>query len=195
LKASDLENFIRDAATTYSHETSRGSIRDGTRPKTVFYGWWVVLTAAIGLLLGYAPIFVFSFGVFAKSLVKEFHFEPDTDLSRIYSCHVMFSFSSPLGGRLVDRFGARRVILPGTLILGLLLISFKFISTSLWQLYVIFLALGLMGGTVQVPHLTKGLLPDGGVDLLAQSEERPEKQGLTCWCAGFHWSARAFMRA
>jgi len=28
----------------------------------------------------------------------------------------------------------------------------------------------------------KGLLPDGGVDLLAQSEERPEKQGLT-WSA------------
>jgi hypothetical protein len=43
-----------------------------TRPKKFFYGWWVVLIAAVGLLLGYAPIFVFSFGVFVKSLVKEF---------------------------------------------------------------------------------------------------------------------------
>jgi MFS family permease len=47
--------------------------------------------------------------------------------------NVMFSVSSPLAGRLVDRLGARRVILPGTLIFGFLLISFKFISTNLWQ--------------------------------------------------------------
>jgi MFS family permease len=223
-----------------------------TRPEKVFYGWWVVLTAATGLFLGYAPIFVFSFGVFVKSLVKEFH-SNQTQISLAFTlANVMFSVSSPLAGRLVDRFGARRVILPGTLILGFLLISFKFTSSSLWQLYVTFLALGLVGGTVQVPYLKvvsnwfdrrrglalglamagigtgaivmppvaqrlisvlgwrsayatlsvlglvvaipmvtlflkdspkeKGLLPDGGVDFLAQSEERPEKQGLT-WSA------------
>src|SRR5260221_12035002 len=67
--------------------------------------------------------------------------------------NVMFRVRSLLGGRLVDRFGVRRVILPGTLIFGFLLISFKFISTSLWQLYVIFLALGLIGGTAQVPYI------------------------------------------
>jgi len=38
-------------------------------PKKIFLGWWVVLTAAIGGLLGYPPIFVFSFGVFVKSFV------------------------------------------------------------------------------------------------------------------------------
>jgi MFS family permease len=224
-----------------------------TRPKKIFYGWWVVLTAATGLLLGYAPIFVFSFGVFVKSLVKEFH-SNRTQISLAFTlANVMISVSSPLAGRLVDRFGARRVILPGTLIFCFLLISFKFISTSLWQLYVIFLALGLIGsGTAPVPYLKvvsnwfdrrrglalgltmagvgtgamvmppiaqrlmsvlgwrsayatlsvlglvvaipmvalflkdspkeKGLLPDGGVDFHAQSEERPEKQGLT-WSA------------
>src|SRR5436190_475820 len=145
-----------------------------TRPKKIFYGWWVVLTAATGLLLGYAPIFVFSFGVFVKSMVKEFH-SNRTQISLAFTlANVMFSVSSPVAGRLVDRFGARRVILPGTLIFGLLLISFKFISTSLWQLYVIFLALFLKDSPKE-----KGLLPDGGVDFLAQSEERPEKQGLT----------------
>jgi MFS family permease len=109
----------------------------GTRPRKFFYGWWVVLTAATGLLLGYAPIFVFSFGVFVKSLVNEFH-SSRTQISLAFTlANVMFSVSSPLAGRLVDRFGARRVILPGTLIFGFLLISFKFISTSLWQLYVI----------------------------------------------------------
>jgi MFS family permease len=115
-----------------------------TRPKRIFYGWWVVLTAATGLLLGYAPIFVFSFGVFVKSLVREFH-SNRTQISLAFTlANVMFSVSSPLAGRLVDRLGARRVILPGALIFGFLLISFKFVSTNLWQLYVIFLALGLL---------------------------------------------------
>src|SRR5258708_24308955 len=123
------------------------------RTKKFFYGWWVVLTAAIGLLLGYAPIFVFSFGVFVKSLLKEFH-SSRTQISLAFTlANVMFSVSSPLAGRLVDRFGVRRVMLPGTLIFAFLLISFKFISTSLWQLYVIFLALGLIGGTAQGPYI------------------------------------------
>jgi MFS family permease len=229
-----------------------GVLQTATRPKKIFYGWRVVLTAAIGLLMGYAPIVVFSFGVFVKSLVKEFH-SNRTQISLAFTlANVMFSVSSPLAGRLVDRFGARRVILPASLTFSFLLISFKFISTSLWQLYVIFLALGFISGFVQGPYLKVvsnwfdrrrglalgltmtgvaigamvmppiaqrlmsvlgwrsayatlsvlglvvaipttalflkdspkeiGLLPDGGVNFLAQSEEHPEKQGLT-WSA------------
>ena len=40
--------------------------------RNVFYGWWVVLAAAVGLFLG-APITVFSFGVFLKPLMHDFH--------------------------------------------------------------------------------------------------------------------------
>ena len=42
------------------------------RPK-VFYGWWVALTAALGLFLNTATIIVFSFGLFAKAMGQEFH--------------------------------------------------------------------------------------------------------------------------
>jgi MFS family permease len=130
-----------------------GVFQKATRSKKIFYGWRVVLTAAIGLFLGYAPIVVFSFGVFVQSLVKEFH-SNRTQISLAFTlANVMFSVSSPLAGRLVDRFGARRVILPASLTFSLLLICFKFISTSLWQLYVVFLALGFMGGFVQGPYL------------------------------------------
>jgi MFS family permease len=113
--------------------------------KKIFYGWWVVLTAGIGLLFGYAPIFVFSFGVFARSLVEEFH-SNRTQISLAFTlASFMVSVGSPLAGRLVDRFGARRVLLPSIGILGLLLICFKFISTSMWQLYALFLFLGFFG--------------------------------------------------
>jgi hypothetical protein len=35
------------------------------RPK-VFYGWWVALTAALGLFLNTATVVVFLFGFFAR---------------------------------------------------------------------------------------------------------------------------------
>ncbi len=89
----------------------------------------------------------------------------------------------------------------------------RLISVLGWRLG--YATLSVLGLVVAIPMVTlflkdspkeKGLLPDGGVDFLAQSEERPEKQGLTwsaarssvlfgCWCAGFPWLARAFTPA
>jgi MFS family permease len=121
-------------------------------PGKTFYGWWVVLAAGIGLLLGFAPIFVFSFGVFAKFLAKDFRANR-TQISLAFTlANLMIAVSSPLTGRLVDRFGGRRVIVPSLAIFGLLLICFKFISTSLWQLYVLFLSLGFIGSATAIPY-------------------------------------------
>src|SRR5215469_12392424 len=119
----------------------------------LFYGWWVVLTAASGLCLGYAPIFVYSFGVFLKSLIAHFH-SSRTSISLAFTlANVMQSVGAPLAGRLVDRLGPRKVILPSTLVFGLVLISFESFSTSLWQLYVLFIILGFIGtGTAPVPY-------------------------------------------
>ena len=38
----------------------------------IFYGWWVVLASAFGLFWG-VPITVYSFSVFFKPLMQEFH--------------------------------------------------------------------------------------------------------------------------
>jgi len=60
------------------------------RRSRVFYGWWVVSTAALGLCLGGPLSSCFSFAVFLKSLSQEFpsgragsknhpHVEPNED--------------------------------------------------------------------------------------------------------------------
>ena len=41
------------------------------RPR-IFYGWWIVLVSVAGEFFG-APVSVYSFGVFLKPLVHEFH--------------------------------------------------------------------------------------------------------------------------
>src|SRR5579884_1194369 len=104
------------------------------RPR-LFYGWLIVFVCAVGLFVG-APLMIFSFSVFFKSLVADFH------ASR---AAVSFAFSLfngvgalwlPGTGMLIDRFGAKRVIVVSTLIYGLVLCSALLVGTRLWQLYV-----------------------------------------------------------
>ncbi len=92
------------------------------RPK-VFYGWWVALTAALGLFLNTATIVVFSFGLFAKAMGQEFH-GGRARISLAFTIHNLTSaVCIPLAGRLVDRYGPRRVLLPFTAMFGLILVS------------------------------------------------------------------------
>ena len=60
-----------------------------------------------------------------------------------------------LAGRLVDRYGPRKVLLPCTIFLALVLVSGKFLSGAIWQLYVFFLASGMVSGGAGAMSYTK----------------------------------------
>jgi MFS family permease len=124
----------------------------GHRPR-VFFGWWVVFAAALGLCLGSPPILVFSFGVFLKALSAEFH-TGRAAISLAFTLHNLISaVSAPLVGLLVDRYGARRVILPATVVFGSILVLSKILTASLWQFYAFYLTLGVIGsGMSPVPY-------------------------------------------
>ena len=115
------------------------------RPR-VFYGWWVALTAALGLFLNTATIVVFTFGIFAKAIGSEFH-SGRASVSLAFTFHnLMAAVCTPVAGRLVDRHGVRRGLLPFTVLLALILISSSFLSNAIWELYVFCLALGVVSG-------------------------------------------------
>ena len=92
----------------------------------------------LGLFLGPIPIVVFSFGVFLRPLIQEFHSGRGA-VSLAFTLHnTILAFGLPFAGRLVDRFGARRVILPSTFTVGLILLSAYFCSGRIWQLYLFY---------------------------------------------------------
>jgi MFS family permease len=117
------------------------------------YGWWIVFVAAVGLSMGYGPIVTFTFGVFFKLLNQEFGWSRG-DISQAFSISLfVMSLVFPFVGRLVDRFGARKVIIPSILLFGLGLMSLSLLSTNIWQLYAVYILLGLVGGgTAPVPY-------------------------------------------
>ena len=119
----------------------------------IFHGWWIVFFAAIGLFMGYGPIVSFTFGVFFKPLSQEFGWSR-AQVSLAFSLSLLvMSFLLPVVGRLVDRFGARKVIVPSVLLFGLGLMSFALLSPQLWHLYAIYFALGIVGGgTAPIPY-------------------------------------------
>lgn len=119
----------------------------------VFYGWWIALTAALGLFLGPIPIMVFSFSVFLKPLTQSFHSGRGA-VSFAFTLHnVVAGISVPFAGWLIDRFGARRVILPSTILVGLVLVLSKFCTGNIWQLYAFYVLVGFFNcGSGPLPY-------------------------------------------
>jgi MFS family permease len=122
------------------------------RPR-VFYGWLIVVVSAVGLFLG-APLVVFSFSVFFKPLVLNFHASRAAVSFAFSLSNTVGALGIPLSGMLVDRLGAKRVIIATTLCYGLILISALWVGSSIWQLYLFFSVLGiaLSSGPAPVPY-------------------------------------------
>ena len=122
------------------------------RPR-LFYGWLIVFVSALGLFLG-APLLVFSFSVFFKSLVVDFHANRAAVSFAFSLFNVVGALWLPGTGVLIDRFGAKRVILVSTLLFGLVLCSALWVGSNLWQLYLFFAVLGIAmsSGPAPVPY-------------------------------------------
>ncbi len=131
-------------ATSKGHQnpaTPRQKPLTTPRPK-LFYGWWIVLIAAFGQCLG-PPVAVFSFAVFFKSLVHDFH-ASRAAISFAFTLHnVVGALCLTVTGRLIDRFGARRIIVVSTALYGLVLLSAAGLGGSVWPFYVFYAVLGL----------------------------------------------------
>jgi MFS family permease len=119
---------------------------------SVFYGWWVVLASGVGLFWG-VPVTVYSFSVFFKPLMQEFH-AGRAAISLGFTIHlVAAAVIAPLSGWLIDRYGSRKVILAGTALFGAILLANKAFSGSISHFYLFLLILGLvLHGTGPIPY-------------------------------------------
>jgi len=89
--------------------------------------------------MGYGPLVACTFGVCFKPLSQEFGWGR-AQVSLAFSVSLLISsVASPVIGRLVDRFGARQVIVPSVVRFGFGLISFSSLWAHLGHLSAIYL--------------------------------------------------------
>jgi MFS family permease len=142
----DNETLTQDQAQSLRTSTT------GQHSRQIFYGWWVVLASAIGLFWG-VPITVYSFSVFFKPLMQEFH-AGRAAVSLAFTLKLVAAAlcAAPIGW-LTDRYGARRVILTSAGIFGSILLANRLFSGGIGQLYCFYVLLGFcVGGVGPIPY-------------------------------------------
>lgn len=121
--------------------------------RKIFYGWWIVLACFLTNLYVSSIVF-FGFTAFLDPLVKEFGWSY-TQVSFAASLRGLeMGILAPLVGFLADRFGSRKLIFSGVIIVGFGLILLS-LTRSLTMFYGSFILLAFgAGGCTSVVTMT-----------------------------------------
>ncbi|MGA2761589.1 MAG: MFS transporter [Candidatus Cybelea sp.] len=116
-------------------------------------GWRIALASSACVLVSFASLLVYTFAIFLKPLTAEFGWSRESVSAAFGIAALAVAACSPPLGWLLDRYPARRVILPCLTIFGCAFASLSLMTPHLWQFYATFLILGIVGnGTAQLAY-------------------------------------------
>lgn len=116
-------------------------------------GWRVAVVCHIGVLTGFATVFIYSFSFMVKPLGQAFGWDRE-QIARAFSlAAISVAIFSPFIGKLFDRFDPRKLIAGFMTAFGLGMASLAFLTPHLWQLYANAVLIGIAGtGTYQLGY-------------------------------------------
>ena len=110
-----------------------------------YFGWRVAIAACLGVMGGFGSLFVYTFTVFVKPLGAQFGWNREAVSLGFAIAAMTVGMASPLIGRLIDRFGPRRIILPCMTVFGCGIAAFALLRSGIWQFYVTCFVIGVVG--------------------------------------------------
>ena len=113
--------------------------------------WWIVAVAAFGLSTSPGQFAFGAFSLFIEPLEQEFGWsraDMSLALTLFTAC---LAVTLPFMGRLVDRFGSRRVLAPSMLVLGTGLCVLGWRLDALWILLTVYVLIGVLGAGANSP--------------------------------------------
>jgi MFS family permease len=124
-----------------------------TEASVRYLGWRVALVCHLGVLTGFATVFIYSFSFMVKPLQAEFGWNRE-EVSRAFSlAAISVAICSPLMGKLFDSFSPRKLIAAMMAAFGLGMCSLAFLTPRLSQFYVSAVLIGIAGcGTYQLGY-------------------------------------------
>jgi len=108
-------------------------------------GWKVVLAGFFGVMVSFAAIVPYTFGLFLKPLSLSFGWGRESISIAFSIAALAVAACSPAIGHLLDRYGPRRIILPCIVIFSAALGSLALLTNHIAHFYIVFLLLGIVG--------------------------------------------------
>jgi MFS family permease len=136
--------------------TAPPSLATGTAPSEralAYEGWRVAGASALGMLVSFASVLVYTFGIFLKPIAETFHWDRESVSGAFGIAAMTAAVCAPITGMLLDRFGPRRVIVPAIIVFGSAFASLSLLTPHLWHYYALFFVFGTVAmATSQVAY-------------------------------------------
>ena len=132
---------------------SSSLILNESSPK--YYGWMVLAAAVVGMIFSSGPMLYGSIGLFVPYFESNFGWSRSEIMFSLTLNTIATVISAPICGRLIDRFGARKILLPSILAFVAVWGSFPlFFTGNLALFYFIVFLLGLITvGTQSITYI------------------------------------------
>lgn len=117
-------------------------------------GWRVLIACVIGMIFSSGPMLFGSLGLLVEYFEGEFGWTRGGIMLSLSLNTIATIIAAPLCGRLIDRFGARRILLPSIVVFAALWASVPLFTGALSQLYLIFSLVGFLTvGTQSISYV------------------------------------------
>jgi MFS family permease len=104
----------------------------------------ILVVSVPAIMVSFGSLVIFSFGAFIKPLNERFGWSRGQISLAFTLTALMVAIFSPILGRLIDRAGVRRVLLPCAAIYCAAFTSLAS-AGSLWMIYLVYLVMGIVG--------------------------------------------------
>src|ERR1700677_1187337 len=116
-------------------------------------GWKIVLAGFFGVMVSFAAIVPYTFGLFLKPLAQSFGWHREAISVGFSLAALTLAAASPGLGFLLDRYHPRRIILPCIGVFSAAYASLALLTPHLSHFYLTFFAIGLVGnGTAYIGY-------------------------------------------
>jgi MFS family permease len=116
------------------------------RESSLYYaGWKVVVAGFFGVMVSFAAVVPYTFGLFLKPLSMAFGWHREAVSAGFSIAALTVAAASPGLGFLLDRFGPRRIILPCIVVFSSVYVSLAWLTPHLAHFYFAYFLIGLVG--------------------------------------------------
>jgi MFS family permease len=123
----------------------RPTTTSNTESQLAYPGWQIVLAGFFGVMVSFAAVVPYTFGLFLKPLSLAFGWHRETISAGFSIAALTVAAASPGLGFLLDRFGPRRIIVPCIVVFSLAYASLSLLTPHLLHFYLVFFLVGLVG--------------------------------------------------